>query len=52
MPLLLRRAGSVYPWVSESGKGHFDLQTLYNFQQRLARRMAETGENLLEGAFE
>ena len=34
------------------GEGYFDLRTLYNFRQRLARHMAETGENLLEQAFE
>jgi len=34
------------------GEGYFDLRTLYNFRQRLARHMQETGENLLEQAFE
>lgn len=32
--------------------GHFELRTVYNFRQRLARYMQETGENLLEAAFE
>jgi hypothetical protein len=32
--------------------GHFDLRTLYNFRQRVARYMQETGENLIERAFE
>ncbi|MDQ7031058.1 MAG: transposase [Ardenticatenia bacterium] len=34
------------------GEGYFDLRTLYNFRQRLARHVQETGENLLEQAFE
>ena len=34
------------------GEGYFDLRTLYNFRQRLARHMQATGENLLEQAFE
>jgi hypothetical protein len=33
-------------------EGYFDLRTLYNFRQRLARYMQETGQNLLEQAFE
>lgn len=32
--------------------GHFELRTVYNFRQRLARHMQETGENLLEEVFE
>lgn len=34
------------------GEGYFDLRTLYYFRERLARHMQETGENLLEEAFE
>jgi hypothetical protein len=34
------------------GDGYFDLRTLYYFRERLARHMQETGENLLEQAFE
>ena len=34
------------------GEGYFDLRTQYNFRQRLVRHMQETGENLLEQAFE
>jgi hypothetical protein len=34
------------------GEGHFDLRTVYNFRQRVARHMQETGENLIEQAFE
>lgn len=33
-------------------EGHFDLRTVYNFRQRVARHMQETGENLIECAFE
>jgi hypothetical protein len=33
-------------------EGHFELRTLYNFRQRVSRHMEETGENLLERAFE
>jgi hypothetical protein len=33
-------------------EGHFDLRTVYNFRQRVARHMQETGENLIEQAFE
>lgn len=32
--------------------GHFELRTVYNFRRRLAQHMQETGENLLEEAFE
>ena len=32
--------------------GYFDLRTVYNFRGRLVAHMAETGENLLERAFE
>ncbi|MCP4543447.1 MAG: hypothetical protein GY832_40565 [Chloroflexi bacterium] len=32
--------------------GHFELRTQYNFRRRLAEHMQETGENLLEEAFE
>jgi hypothetical protein len=34
------------------GKGYFDLRTLYDFRERLARHMQERGGNLLEQAFE
>ena len=33
------------------GAGHFELRTVYNFRQRLARHMQERGENLLEQVF-
>jgi hypothetical protein len=33
-------------------EGHFELRTVYNFRRRLAQHMQETGENLLEEAFE
>jgi hypothetical protein len=33
-------------------EGHFELRTLYNFRRRLSEHMEETGENLLEQAFE
>jgi len=32
--------------------GYFDLRTLYNFRQRVAKHMQETGENLIDVAFE
>jgi len=32
--------------------GHFELRTVYNFRRRLVQHMQETGENLLEEAFE
>jgi len=32
--------------------GHFELRTVYNFRQRVAQHMQETGENLLEAVFE
>jgi hypothetical protein len=34
------------------GEGHFELRTLYNFRERLTKHMQETGENLIETAFE
>jgi len=34
------------------GQQHFDVRTTYNFRQRLSQHMQETGENLLEKAFE
>lgn len=34
------------------GEGYFDLRTVYNFRERLARHMQERGENLLDQAFE
>ena len=33
-------------------KGHFELRTVYNFRRRVAQHMQETGENLIEQAFE
>jgi hypothetical protein len=33
-------------------EGHFELRTVYNFRQRVAQHMQETGENLIERAFE
>ena len=33
-------------------EGHFELRTVYNFRQRLARHMQETGENLIGKVFE
>lgn len=32
--------------------GHFELRTVYNFRRRLAQHMQETGENLVDRAFE
>jgi hypothetical protein len=34
------------------GEGEFELRTLYNFRQRLVEHLEETGENLIEKAFE
>ena len=34
------------------GEGQFDLRTVYNFRERLSEHMQETGENLIEQAFE
>lgn len=34
------------------GEGHFELRTVYNFRRRLVEHMQQTGENLLEQAFE
>jgi len=33
-------------------QGHFELRTVYNFRHRVAQHMQETGENLIECAFE
>jgi hypothetical protein len=33
-------------------EGHFDLRTVYNFRQRVSQHMQESGENLIERAFE
>jgi Transposase DDE domain/Transposase domain (DUF772) len=33
-------------------EGHFELRTVYNFRRRLTEHMQQTGENLLEQAFE
>ena len=34
------------------GEGEFELRTIYNFRQRLVEHLNETGENLIEKAFE
>ena len=34
------------------GEGEFQLRTMYNFRQRLVKHLNETGENLIEQAFE
>jgi hypothetical protein len=34
------------------GDGYFALRTMYNFRDRVTRHMQETGENLIEKAFE
>jgi hypothetical protein len=34
------------------GEGEFDVRTIYNFRQRVNDYMGETGENLIEQAFE
>ena len=34
------------------GEGHFELRTMYNFRQRLAKHMQESGENLIGEVFE
>lgn len=34
------------------GDGHFELRTLYNFRERVTNHMQETGENLIEIAFD
>ena len=34
------------------GEGDFDIRTVYNFRSRVAQHMQETGENLIERAFE
>ena len=34
------------------GEGEFELRTIYNFRQRLVKHLNETGENLIEKAFE
>jgi len=33
-------------------EGHFELRTVYNFRRRLSEHMQQSGENLLEQAFE
>jgi hypothetical protein len=33
-------------------EGHFELRTVYNFRRRVTQHMQETGENLIEQAFE
>lgn len=43
------RYGLGYRDLSE---GHFELRTVYNFRQRVTEHMQETGENLIEAAFE
>ena len=34
------------------GEGHFELRTMYNFRQRLAKHMQKNGENLIGKVFE
>lgn len=34
------------------GEGEFELRTMYNFRQRVVNHLNETGENLIEKAFE
>jgi hypothetical protein len=34
------------------GEGDFDVRTIYNFRQRVTKHLEETGENLIEKAFE
>ena len=34
------------------GEGEFDLRTLYNFRHRLSEHMRQTGENLIDRAFQ
>jgi hypothetical protein len=34
------------------GEGEFDIRTVYNFRQRVVKHLEETGENLIEKAFE
>jgi len=34
------------------GEGEFELRTIYNFRQRVVKHLNETGENLIEQAFE
>ena len=34
------------------GEGEFDVRTIYNFRRRVVKHMLETGENLIEKAFE
>jgi hypothetical protein len=38
--------------IHDLREGHFELRTLYNFRERVAKHMQETGENLIEQAFE
>ena len=38
--------------LRDLGEGLFDLRTMYNFRQRHAKHMQETGENLFEQVFE
>jgi hypothetical protein len=33
-------------------EGHFELCTVYNFRQRVAHHMQESGQNLIEAVFE
>jgi hypothetical protein len=34
------------------GEGEFEVRTIYNFRQRVVKHLEETGENLIEKAFE
>ena len=34
------------------GEGEFDVRTIYNFRRRVVKHLQETGENLIEKAFE
>jgi hypothetical protein len=34
------------------GEGEFDVRTIYNFRKRVVKHLKETGENLIEKAFE
>lgn len=38
--------------IHQLGEGDFDVRTVYNFRHRVTEHMQETGENLIEKAFE
>ena len=46
--LQVRYALGYHTW----GEGQFDLRTVYNFRHRLSEHMQETGQNLIDQAFE